>query len=119
MSKHYCFEGERVYYKNFNSIGILETTHWDFTVEACKTCGQMYLRAHLETNGFSHSGLWVMCELGDGDRFDASDEQGLLRYFYDSPRLYYGGSHWNSTGGWAEKHERSPVYVNLKSHIYV
>jgi len=47
------------------------------------------------------------------------DEQALLQMLYDMEKLYCGGSYWQDSGSWSEKHERMPVYLNLKRFIYV
>ena len=57
---HDCFEGGRVYGKNFDDFAIGEHSHWEFTLKTCKICRRKYLRAFLESDGMSHSGRWYL-----------------------------------------------------------
>ena len=117
MSDHYCFEGERVYYKNFETMSVSLGHNWAFTKKRCVHCGKTYLRADFDSDGYSHSGRWVMGEVAPNWSIDAPDEIELLKFLYELPRLYAGGSFWKSTGFWAEKSERNPVYSNLNIGI--
>lgn len=115
MTQHNCFDGN---YKNFERADLLETTAWEFTIETCKRCQQRYLRAFLETDGMPSSGRWFVGEVSNKFTGEGLDEKALLLMLYKMERLYCGGSYWNSTGSWSEKHERMPVYLNLKQFIY-
>ena len=117
MDAHYCFEGERVYYKNFETTSVYLGHNWAFTKERCVHCGKIYLRAFLESDGYSHSGRWVMGEIEPDWTVETPDEIELLKFLYELPRLYAGGSFWKSTGFWAEKSERNPVYSDLNIGI--
>ena len=117
MSDHYCFEGERVYYKNFEKRDVYSGHNWAFTTERCVHCDKIYLRAFLESDGYSHSGRWVMGEVAPNWNVDAPDEIELLKFLYGLPSLYAGGCFWKSAGFWAEKSKRNPVYLDLNIGI--
>lgn len=115
MVAHDCFEGET----SFESTDLLETTHWEFTIEKCLSCGQRYLRAFMETQGYSASGKWVMGAVGPDFMRADPEEQALLALLHGLPRLLYGGSHWGHGGRWAQKSPpNSPIYQILAFDIW-
>lgn len=117
MGSHDCFDGRSVYYKNFRTVLLLETTHWEFKTYSCIHCGRRYLRAFMETQGYSRSGHWMMAEIDPSFHQEKPSELTLLEFLYEQDRLFYGGSHWQSTGQWTDKNERHPLYMRLKSYV--
>ena len=43
MSDHHCFEGERVYYKNFETMSVSLGHNWAFAKKRCVHCGKTYI----------------------------------------------------------------------------
>ncbi len=98
---HDCFEGARVYYKNFHTVGLGEHYHWEFSLSTCKHCGFKYFRAFLDSDGYSHSGRWVMGRVPQG----ATSEDFILRdgliLLANFDIVFYGGCYWKHAGEWS------------------
>ena len=105
LKTHDCFEGSRVYYKNFNETGLGDADWWEISLKECKHCGFKYLRVFMDSanDGRSHSGRWVIgrvpmdTKAGDIDISIAR----LLLANYD--QVFFGGSYWGHAGKWSKK----------------
>lgn len=119
MILHSCFEVAEPRYKNFESVKVLETTSWEFTIEKCIGCGQSYLKAFCETVGYSRSGRWAYGAIvAEFDRTEP-EEQVLLAFLHGLPQLFYGGSAFGHAGKWAIKDpSNSPLYQVLANAIW-
>ena len=117
MKEHDCFENGVVYYKNFETTDLLETTDWEFTLNKCVHCSRVYLRAYMDTDGFPQSGRWFIAELCRELKPTDINEKNLLLILHNMNRLYYGGTYWGGGGCWAEKTPLHQAYSYLERSI--